>query len=416
MALVKTRSLPTVKPVIHDNYVLSKMISPKANFERNTLGTYVGEDGLLKYADTHQPRFDHDPETGKSLGLLIEGEYQNQVTYSNELWRYSISALTITQNYGDAPDGTRSAAYYQATTANSLHQVYIMNLSATTDYIVSVFAKAGNEDRIALSVDGVSASIFDLSTGTESGTTGGRIQKFPNGWYRISRRVSTGASSRAFVIRLRQNSGYTGSNEGLYLWGAQAEVVNPSYTEQAIPSSLIPTYGASAVRGPDNLYYNASEVGLDNYGQPMTVLFEGRCFGSHNEAPYNYPLYVSATSGSGYILLHQNPPQSPDTMQCRLAQADGTVVFNNSPSLGVDQEDYSKFSARFESDRYAVHTSGITTIQVDNGGTFNWTPLKIYIGNTSGYNRPYNGWIKYAYIWNTGLSNDEMHELTRTEA
>jgi len=54
-------------------------------FSRSQSGkeaTYVGSDGLIKYAGADEPRFDYDPETGESLGLLIEEQRTNFETNS----------------------------------------------------------------------------------------------------------------------------------------------------------------------------------------------------------------------------------------------------------------------------------------------------------------------------------------------
>ena len=51
-------------------------------FTRDSLGTYVDEYGLIKYASNNVPRFDHDPTTGESLGLLIEESRTNKVSNS----------------------------------------------------------------------------------------------------------------------------------------------------------------------------------------------------------------------------------------------------------------------------------------------------------------------------------------------
>ena len=40
--------------------------------------TYIGSDGLIKYAAADEARFDHDPVTGESLGLLIEESRTNK--------------------------------------------------------------------------------------------------------------------------------------------------------------------------------------------------------------------------------------------------------------------------------------------------------------------------------------------------
>ena len=39
---------------------------------QDTQSTYVKSDGTIGYASTDVPRFDHDPTTGESLGLLVE--------------------------------------------------------------------------------------------------------------------------------------------------------------------------------------------------------------------------------------------------------------------------------------------------------------------------------------------------------
>ena len=41
--------------------------------------TYVGSDGLIKTAGTNEPRFDHNPTTGESLGLLVEEARTNSI-------------------------------------------------------------------------------------------------------------------------------------------------------------------------------------------------------------------------------------------------------------------------------------------------------------------------------------------------
>ena len=48
-------------------------------FTRASSGTFVGSDGLLKTATTNEARFDHNPTTGESLGLLVEEQRTNSI-------------------------------------------------------------------------------------------------------------------------------------------------------------------------------------------------------------------------------------------------------------------------------------------------------------------------------------------------
>ena len=80
-------------------------------FSRASTGTYVDSDGLIKTAVADAPRFDHDPVTGESLGLLIEEERTNLFTYSEEFddATWLKSNATVTANDAVAPDGTSTA-------------------------------------------------------------------------------------------------------------------------------------------------------------------------------------------------------------------------------------------------------------------------------------------------------------------
>lgn len=51
--------------------------APSITFSRGSSGTYFDKSGTIQTATTNAPRFDHDPSTGVSLGLLIEGARTN---------------------------------------------------------------------------------------------------------------------------------------------------------------------------------------------------------------------------------------------------------------------------------------------------------------------------------------------------
>lgn len=56
------------------------------------------------------PRFDHDPATGESLGLLIEESSTNRNTKSKSFSVWSVSSgFSLVYDAATAPDGTTSA-------------------------------------------------------------------------------------------------------------------------------------------------------------------------------------------------------------------------------------------------------------------------------------------------------------------
>jgi hypothetical protein len=62
-------------------------------FSRASTGTFVGSNGLIQTAASGVPRFDHDPSTGESLGLLVEEARTNALLNSDAL---STQSVTVT--------------------------------------------------------------------------------------------------------------------------------------------------------------------------------------------------------------------------------------------------------------------------------------------------------------------------------
>jgi len=80
---------PNIRPSLDLRFALAKKLDPRITFTRGSTGTYFGSDGLMRTAAANEPRFDHDPVTGQSLGLLVEESRQNLLTYSNDYYFFS---------------------------------------------------------------------------------------------------------------------------------------------------------------------------------------------------------------------------------------------------------------------------------------------------------------------------------------
>jgi hypothetical protein len=68
---------PTIRPTIGANFSRSKKLDSRINFTRTSSGTYIDSNGVIKTVRLNEPRFDHHPTTGESLGLLIEEQRIN---------------------------------------------------------------------------------------------------------------------------------------------------------------------------------------------------------------------------------------------------------------------------------------------------------------------------------------------------
>ncbi len=71
---------PNVRPSFFNHFSKSKVLNPRFTYTRASSATYFDAVGALQEAVSNQPRFDYDPVTQTSLGLLIEAQRTNVVT------------------------------------------------------------------------------------------------------------------------------------------------------------------------------------------------------------------------------------------------------------------------------------------------------------------------------------------------
>ena len=83
-----------------------KTLDPRITFTRASTGTYVGSDGLVKTATTNEARFDHNPTTGESLGLLVEEARTNLLLNSATLSTQSVTVAAAANTLSFYGTGT----------------------------------------------------------------------------------------------------------------------------------------------------------------------------------------------------------------------------------------------------------------------------------------------------------------------
>lgn len=269
---------PTVKPSLNLDFAATRSMGTRAEFFRTSNGTYVGKDGLVKSATHHEPRFDHDPTTLESLGLLLEDSRTNQFGNHDFTTSWATTNCSFVSGIVD-PKGGTNAKKLVVTSVGSGASAFITDdtqLTIGSTYTQSFWAKAnafpssGNAYyviQIAPST-GFSSQYrnFDLSNGTlgsgDIPDSACSIVEYPNGWYRVSvtRQATSGGSGRMAIGiadsptsgRLTEITTGSAGNDGIYLWGAQLEINDT-------PSSLIETSGGSGTRAADYGYIDGIE-------------------------------------------------------------------------------------------------------------------------------------------------------------
>lgn len=297
-----TADYPTIKPSLNLNFARSRSLDPRITFTRASTATYIGRDGLVKYAGVDEARFDHDPETLESLGLLIEESRTNLVTYSEDFSNWSAFNTTVTNNVAVAPDGTTTADLLteNSTASGTQHGMVINHSNSATNYIVSAFFKeppTNSKRYVTLTLHGMGYVAFDIQTGTIAQSYGGGIVDngiYPvgDGWYRcwVNYLKDNTTQGTYIILHNGNNSGHLFAGDGvsgMYVWGAQCE-------EATFPTSYIPTNGAAVTRAQDSTKILGEEfkkIFNTNFSEFSTVI------------DYNNLDTVSSGTSNGIFLI-----------------------------------------------------------------------------------------------------------------
>ena len=342
-------NFPSIRPSLDLDFANSKTLDPRITFTRSSGGSYVGPDGLIKYAGINQPRFDHDPITGECLGLMIGEQRTNLLTYSNSFstgglgnWTYVNTNGVFTQNV-IGPDGISNSAWtiddrYTANDGFGFEQVKVgLTPSRTTNYCLSIFVKQGTAayfDFYAFftgsSVRGsylrYTFSTGSLSVGSAEGpgiapTIYGKII-YPNGWVRVYFTVNdaNNGANNTLQFRIYPASRDTNKTGTTLFYGAQLE-------EGLFPTSYIPTQASSRTRAADDISISGTKF-TSWYNQTEGTLYSKSKITSYPSVTSTSTFWGVANTVGGINNNRISIQLSPSTYNYRpIIYTNGTSVY-----------------------------------------------------------------------------------------
>ncbi len=384
----------------------SQRIDPRFKFTRNSIGTYVGNDGLIKTAPVNQPRLEYDRLTGEALGLLSERTASNLFLYSTSdiVANYTASGHAKQASSVIAPDGSTNAVKVIANngvlpgtpTAEGLQQSRTITSGI---YKFSVFAKAGEQTSFAIR-EGVSAGGFftiNLLNGTYGAFGVGSnytVTPYKNGWYRVSWTSYTDTTN---LTRYRFRAAVEGDGvSGFYLWGFQAE------PGQEL-TSLIPTTNSTGTRAADLL---SVEAPLPASG---SVYIDARAI-TANE---NDTLLSLKNSSNDKIDLAYLSNASTYNSLALIANYDGTSKTSlplpvpttarerNIITWGANNYQYTRDSSRYATSLSSSVPTGLNQLSIGHDAV---DPTKAF-----------NGYINTVYAWSGELTPAVAEALVRND-
>ena len=411
---------PSIQPTLDLNFAKTKALDPRITFYRNSLATYTDDKGIIRTVPENVPRFDHNPTTGESLGLLIEESRTNIALYSeqfdNASWDKTTYSCSITSNQLSSPSNELTADLISSTTSNSRHAVVQPVSGATqgTVYSMSIYVKSGTQRYIVFGDQGDSVwrvITFDFNTKTivnQSSVTSSSVTDVGNGWYKVSitaTRSAVGGNYSLFVGFSNSSTNtdiptYVGStSDNFYIWGAQIEL-------GAFATSYIPTTTASVTRAVDVCYIDGTN--FSNWYNSV----EGSYFIDFNLKNTSISdiviLSSPVTSGRYPWLLYR---YSPDDYWKYYNAVNGVTNI----STGTTFSSQNKFCISYSSSQGSVSKDGILTLSnnsdISVGSGINASNIRIFSGsNTNEF--PTSGTIKRVTYYPKRLTNTQLQNLT----
>ena len=399
-----TADYPTIKPSLNLNFARSRALDSRITFTRASVGTYVGKDGLIKYADNDEPRFDHDPITGESLGLLIEEPRTNIAEYGTIVgdpngW-YNRPAFNTAINNSISPDGTQNATSLTNLNAESDPDLYSFEqftIGSDKTITHSIYVKSPDAANVGKEIN--------FRGKRTVGTASSWGQKFilTAEWQRVTVTHTYQADNtqgRAYIGADPNTTDPAGAATACLFWGLQVEA-------GSFATSFIPTSGSTVTRAVDQAYILGDNVPLGSGVDEYSIYVRGKLQATTNYGGISRGLVgMGSSSGERIRIPHNNgggvEVYSGGSLQVSLTTGDiGTT--ERQIALAIKKDD---FAMSMDGGTVQTDTSGNVPTFINNiafgSSTYDPSPLDY----------PSTSYIKEFRIYHKRLTNAQLQLIT----
>jgi hypothetical protein len=380
----RAQAVPSLDLRFADNKSLADAVTGQSlvTFTRASSGTFVDSAGVLQTAATDVPRFDHDPTTGESLGLLVEEQRTNlrlnSATYQPTSGG-TPAAYTVDQV---APDGTLTGSRQTAATPRTFEDYTgIANALYTFSFYCRVTSGTA------------SFSIQLKNAATDTVITSDTSPVATTTWKRFSISGTTNGATPGARVEI------VGVVPGFVFWGAQLEA-------GAFPTSYIPTTTAAATRSADVVSITGSAFSSWYRQDEGTVFVDGSTPAFTNTTGF---VAINAAGNTNRLEIRQ----SRNTPNVTGASVD--VIWTNinaTPTLAANTS-YKQATAVSN----ASHGNSIAR-SLDTSSTVIGTiaATQLFFGIRSSQTAPTGGsssTIRRLTYWPQRLANSTLQSLTQ---
>lgn len=359
---------------------------------------------IMQTAAANVARFDHNPITGDSLGLLIEEQRTNLVLRSEEFtatsWQKNLCNIYADQIV--APDGTLSAdlaEFLGSGQINSSGSVATVSGAHTFSFFVKPYAGLTGTSQFLIrnSTTGTNLLIATIAWSTMTVNANGSITALPNGWYRLSITATTGISAGDLII------GYpiSGATVGLkfFLWGAQLEA-------GAFPTSYIKTGASQVTRAFDSAQL------LGNNFSSWYRQDEGTMYVEYVQGPSNdtQPAFaIDDSSSNNRLNLYADATVSASVTPGFHVSSGGNAYVSNNHSSTIAGS-INKFAAGYALNNFASALN--SNLLTDSTGSVPVVDRASIGRDGASATRSMNGRIKRIVYYSKRLTDAQLQAIT----
>ena len=390
-------------------------------FTRASSGTFVGSNGVLQTVATNVPRFDHNPTTGESLGLLVEEARTNGIRNN-----------TMVGAVAGTPGTNPNLWQYVTAQSNGLTvSVVGTGTESGINYIDYRFngTTVASPNTIAFGIDSTTAATgqawtnslyWKLAGGTATGVTGwqiGVIELTAVGGFVTGANYSQTAPTSAALITQRPAATRTLSG-GVTVGRAQMTsniVVSgntaidftlriglPQLEQGAFATSPILTSTAAATRSADLASITGSAFS-SWYRQDEGTLLSSAASNTLSSGS-NYWDFTDGTTNNRMVPYTTTPTNSQifyATGGVGFGLAPGAIVFGSRNSLAFGYQ-VNNFAAVLNGGSPVVNTSSAVAVGIN----------KVNIGTNLFGTASLNGTIRRITYWPQRLANSTLQSIT----
>ncbi|CAB4155016.1 hypothetical protein UFOVP653_59 [uncultured Caudovirales phage] len=408
-------------------------LDSRITFTRSTTGTRFNKSGLIETVAINAPRFDYNPVTLAPMGLLVEEQRANLMTYSadftNAIWAIGDNGgAVVTADTDTAPDGTVSADTLNDNNASAIlgRKNGIATTSGTSVYTASIFIKKNTSNcaSIRVQLSGGTAVTGELVVNTATGAAQWRTgvsgtsftsTQINNGWFRYSVSITDNASSNnslSVEVRPAFASTYSptidlAATGSIFAWGGQVEV-------GSFATSYIPTTTVSVTRAADLAVMTGTSFSNWYSQSAGTFIIEFQSITNGK----------NSTGGNGFLFLYDIDNASTNNITLIASNGYGPGVESTIADAGVNQAVMrssvaladgltKKHALAYAANDFAACVNG-GAVLTDTSGTVPSGMTRLTLGAqnaTVGVNN-FTGYIQRIAHHSRRLSNAELQSIT----